>query len=327
MSRLVELALGLDRPLALPILTYPGAHLAAATVRQLVTDPALQAAAQIALHRRFSTRVVLTAMDLSVEIEAFGGKPIFDEWEIPTVPGRLVADRSQADALTVPAVGAGRTGVYLETVARLKQLPDRPIVLAGMIGPFSLAARLYGVSETLGLTIEDPAFVRVLLEKSTAFLAAYAAAFKAAGADGVVMAEPTAGLLSPRAMAEFSSAWIKRIVGQVDDDSFTLVYHNCAARAVHLESVLVSGSRVIHFGVPMDMPGALARVPSNVIVCGNLDPTNVFFRGTPPNVAVAVRSLRAAVSEHRNFVLSSGCDIPPRTPIENIEAFFAAASG
>jgi len=30
-------------------------------------------------------------------------------------------------------------------------------------------------------------------------------------------------------------------------------------------------------------------------------------------------------SAHKNFVLSSGCDIPPRTPWENLDAFFTAA--
>jgi len=52
-----------------------------------------------------------------------------------------------------------------------------------------------GVSEALELTLADPELMEAVLEKSTAFLAGYARAFKEAGADGVIMAEPAAGLL------------------------------------------------------------------------------------------------------------------------------------
>lgn len=168
----------------------------------MVTDPQVLAEVLAALHREFATPVVLTAMDLSVESEAFGCGAFADH-EVPTLVGRLVTTRDAAERLAIPEPGAGRTRVYLETARRLRTLPGRPLVLASMLGPFSLAARLYGVSEALGLTIENTDLTHLLLEKATAFLAAYAKAFKAAGADGLVMAEPTAGLLSPRAMTAF----------------------------------------------------------------------------------------------------------------------------
>ncbi len=36
--------------------------------------------------------------------------------------------------------------------------------------------------------------------------------------------------------------------------------------------------------------------------------------------------LLAAAAGNRSFVLSSGCDLPPGTPIENVEALCAAAA-
>ncbi|HNU98710.1 MAG: uroporphyrinogen decarboxylase family protein [Verrucomicrobia bacterium] len=327
MSALIDLVFHSDGRFTMPILTYPGAPLVGATVRQMVTDPKALFEVLAALHRKFATPVVLTAMDLSVESEAFGCEVAFADHEVPTVVGRLVTTRGAAERLAVPEPGAGRTRVYLETARRLRTLPGRPLVLASMLGPFSLAARLYGVSEALGLTIENTDLAHLLLEKATAFLAAYAKAFKAAGADGLVMAEPTAGLLSPRAMIAFSSAYIRRIVESVDDDTFTLILHNCAAKLIHLDAALQAGARVFHFGAPMDLPGALAKAPSDVVLAGNLDPSGVFARSTPEQVRAATRALLDATRTSRNYVLSSGCDIPPQTPIGNIEAFFAVARG
>jgi len=140
------------------------------------------------------------------------------------------------------------------------------------------------------------------------------------------MAEPTAGLLSPRALAEFSSAYVKQIVAAVDDDAFTVVLHNCAAKLAHLPAVLAAEARMFHFGAPMSLPAALAQVPADVILCGNLDPAGVFVQSNPAAVREAVRGLLAATQAHRNFVLSSGCDVPPKTPLANIEAFFQSVN-
>lgn len=317
---------GAPRPV-MPILTFPGAALAGVSIRQMVTDAQAQLQAVAALHARYHLAVVLSAMDLSVEAEAFGATIQFSDDEIPTVTGRRVTTAAEVQALPTPEVGAGRTPVYLGTVRQLRGLPGAPGVLGGMIGPFSLAARLFGVSEMLGLTLEDPALAHLLVEKAATFLADYARGFREAGADGVLMAEPTAGLLSPRMLGEFSSAYVKRVVAAARTPAFTLVLHNCAARIVHLPQVLASGAGVFHFGSPMDLPAVLRSVPADTLVCGNLDPSMVFVQSQPDEVRRATRDLIKAVSSQPNHVLSSGCDIPPKTPPANLDAFFEAACG
>jgi uroporphyrinogen decarboxylase len=324
MSAFTQFVLNSPRRIGLPVLTYPGAELVGSTVQDMVTNPPVQARAQAALHQRNPSPFALSAMDLSAESEAFGSEVLITKTEVPTVISRLVTTREAAEALAVPKPGAGRTQVYLETIRLLKPMPGKQFILGGMVGPFSLAGRLYGVSEALSLTVEDPDLVHLLVRKSTQFLKAYALAFKAAGASGVIVAEPTAGLLSPRALAEFSSAYVKQLVEAVDDESFSLILHNCAARLVHLPSVLSSGAKVLHFGAPMDLPAALKQVPPEIILCGNLDPAKVFVNSNPAEVTQATRTLLEATQSHRNYVLSSGCDVPPGTRMENIDAFYQA---
>jgi uroporphyrinogen decarboxylase len=191
-----------------------------------------------------------------------------------------------------------------------------------MIGPFSLAGRLFGVSETLLATASGPEVLAPLLDRVTGFLLAYAAAFKSAGASGVIIAEPSAGLLSPRGMAEFSSPYVKRIIEGVEEGGFEVILHNCAAKTFHLEAVAASGAHIVHFGAPMDIPAALAKLPREMIVCGNLDPAGVFVQSTPETIAQLTRNLISTTEAYSNFVISSGCDIPAATPLENLDAFF-----
>jgi uroporphyrinogen decarboxylase len=326
MTTLSEIVRTSQTPLAMPVATFPGVALTGTTVRDLVTDAGKQSETQLAFHRRFGTSVLMSCMDLSVEAEAFGARVVFSDTEVPTVTGRLVTDAAGVSSLRVPAIGSGRTRVYLDAVGNLVRQGKGVPVIAGMIGPFSLAGRLFGVSEALLATASGPEALGPLLDTVTGFLLSYAAAFTAAGASGVIIAEPTAGLLSPRGMATYSSPYVKRIIEGVEGDGFEVVLHNCAAKTFHLEAAAASGAHIVHFGAPMDIPAALAKLPREMIVCGNLDPAGVFVQSTPEAITQLTRNLISATEGYSNFVISSGCDIPAATPLENLDAFFAGTT-
>ncbi len=313
--------------LAMPIGVYAGLEMTGATVQDAVCNPRAQFEAQAALHECFHTPILLTAMDLSAEAETFGCQIRMTKDEIPTVIGRHVTTLAEIQALPSPEPGDLRTRVHLETARSLTGLGKDLPVLGGLIGPFSLAGRIFGVSEALEATMIEPEMIRALLEQTTRFLINYAKAFREVGAAGVIMAEPAAGLLSPNSLAKFSSVYIHRLIDEVQNDSFTIVLHNCGARLVHLPKVLASGAEVFHFGAPMDLMAALKKVTPEgrepeVILAGNLDPTAVFYNSPPEIVHAQTRQLLKATATYRNYVISSGCDIPPGTPIENLAAFY-----
>ncbi len=308
----------------MPVATFPGAKLVGKTVRQMVTDSAVQAKVSLALRSRLGMSWYQSAMDLSVEAEAFGASIRMVEDEVPAVTGRLVTDAAGVAALAVPRVGAGRTNVYLDTVRILASQPGDPFVIAGCIGPFTLAGRLFGVSESLEFSLNEPEAMEELIGKAATFLTAYVKAFKVAGAKALFMAEPTAGLLSPKMLGRFSSPFVKRIIDEVEDGSFGIILHNCGAKLAHMPNILASGATALHFGQPMDLPAAARAVPGNVVVCGNLDPSGVFVGMDQATITQKVIDLEASLAGLRNVVMSSGCDIPPNAPVEHLIAYMRA---
>ena len=72
------------------------------------------------------------------------------------------------------------------------------------------------------------------------------------------------------------------------------------------------------------MKNMVESVPSDVIVMGNVDPAGILRLGNPETVRSATLELLEKCASHKNFVISSGCDIPPMTPWDNISAFFDA---
>ena len=309
----------------LPVLSFPGIQLMNVTVRDLIGSSDLQAQCMKAVADRVDTAASVSFMDLSVEAECFGSTIRVSDDEVPTVIGSIVNDEDDAEALKVPEVGTGRSGIYVEAIAKVsKMIEDRP-VLAGVIGPFSLAGRLLDVSEAMIYCYDDPDMVHVVLEKVSEFIKNYILAFKAAGANGVVMAEPLAGLLSPALAEEFSAEYVKKIIAQVQDDEFIVLYHNCGNCTIQqIDSILTTGSPILHFGNAIDIKEMMTHIPPDVVAAGNVDPASQFKNGTTESIREATLKVLEDCASYNNFVISSGCDIPPMSQWENIDALFDA---
>ena len=310
---------------AMPVLSFPAIQLMGVSVKELISDSDLQAKGMALVAQRVDSAASVSLMDLSVEAECFGAQIRVSDEEVPTVVGQVVSTEEEAQALAIPEVGACRTGLYLDAIKKAAGLiTDRP-VFAGVIGPFSLAARLLDVTEVMIDCYEEPDMVHIVLDKVTQFLCAYCQAYKEAGANGVVLAEPVAGLLSPALAEEFSGPYVKRIVDAVQDDSFLVIYHNCGGSTIQqIDSILATGSAAYHFGNAIDMAEMMTHIPAGTVAMGNLDPAGEFRNGTPDSIRAATLAVMDACCKYPNFVISSGCDIPPLSRWENIDAFFAA---
>ena len=309
----------------LPILSFPAVSLLGISVKELISDSDRQARGMQLIAEHTDSAAAVSLMDLSVEAECFGSKIRVSDREVPTVVGRIVNNEEEAQALKIPEVGSARSGLYVETIEKaVKLITDRP-VFAGAIGPFSLAARLLDVEEIMVDCYDEPDLVHTVMEKTTRFIIEYCKAYRQAGADGVVLAEPVTGLLSPSLAEEFSSPYVKQIVDEVQDDRFLVIYHNCGDHTVDMaDSILETGAAAYHFGNAIDMKKMLERVPADTVVMGNVDPAGEFCNGTPESIRRATLDLLEKCGGYPNFVISSGCDIPPLSKWENIDAFFAA---
>ena len=248
MSKWKQSIVASKKRIAVPVMTHPGIVLMGNTVLATVTNPRLHFEAVQAVARQYPTGASTMIMDLSVEAEAFGSDIRFADDEVPSVMQRCVSDADSIERLKVPDLTQGRVAQWLEA-SRLavNAISDRP-VFAGCIGPFSLAGRLFDVTEVMTAILTEPDSVLALLEKCTQFLITYVKSFKTGGANGVLIAEPVAGVLSADHCTEFSSNFIKRIVEAVQDDSFLVVLHNCGDTDTLVPSMLSTGAGGLHFG-------------------------------------------------------------------------------
>ena len=170
----------------------------------------------------------------------------------------------------------------------------------------------------------EPETVTLLLDKCTAFVTSYVRAMKETGISGVIMAEPAAGLISNDDCYQYSSVYVRQVIDAVQDDTFKVILHNCGNTGHCTDAMVRSGAAAIHVGNRADMVEVLNACPPDLPVMGNLDPVGIFKQSGPGQVKAAALDLLERTASFDNFIISSGCDVPPHVPIDNIIAFYEA---
>ena len=89
-----------------------------------------------------------------------------------------------------------------------------------------------------------------------------------------------------------------------------------------VDAVVATGAKMFHFGDKADMWQLLNTLPKDVIVMGNISPSAVFMCDSTYKMAHDTQTLLRQCLGFDNFMISSGCDIPADTPLENIDKFF-----
>lgn len=307
----------------LPIMTHSGIEMLGKRVIDAVTDAEVHSQAVLLLAEKYSAIASSVIMDLTVEAEAFGAEIYFADNEVPSVLGRLVYDMETVQNLHVPSINTARVPVYLKANELIVKHSHKPVI-SGCIGPYSLAGRLYDMSEIMMAMFIDPDCIKLLLEKCTQFIIDYCKALKSVGSNGVLIAEPAAGLLSNDACMEFSAEYVRLIVSEVQDAGFSVFLHNCGNQGQCTEAMISTGAAGFHFGNAVNMVEVLEKCPSGSLVMGNLDPVSLFKMATASEVYDTTLELLRTTSAYPNFVLSTGCDTPPEIPFENIDSFYRA---
>jgi len=309
----------------MPVLSYPASARLGISIASMTENARVQADTMLYLVRELDMPMAITSMDLALEASCFGA-PVSHEG-VPAVSSVILESMDDVDALRVPGEEIiVEKSPYLEAIrlvkAEMQASGDVRPIIAGISGPFSLAGQLRGVTDIMMDCYDEPELLEELVQKTTEFLCVYANLLKEAGADMLLLAEPLAGVVSPAMAEQFSHPFVKKMIESVQDDSFAVIYHNCGAGVPRmLEDLAGLGAMIYHFGNVIDLSEALENMPKTVMVMGNVDPAGIVAHGSVESVRQAVDTLIQKCGSYENFWLSTGCDVPPDAPLENLVEF------
>ncbi len=191
-GRLIDIVRSYDRPMVAPLMGFPGTQLNGTTLKQNTFNWGTQFSTVFALQQRFHPDAMFFFVDLSVEASALGLPVRFPLDQSPSVEEHLVKTAKDLEPFAlVDILADGRVMVYVETMRLMARYIDG-LNGAYVIGPFSLAGLLMGATEAAMATMTEPGLLHQVLRFCSGVISRYARALERAGADMVVILEPSA---------------------------------------------------------------------------------------------------------------------------------------
>jgi MtaA/CmuA family methyltransferase len=315
--RLSTLARLSGRRICIPSAGYPAVALAGGSIPDTLRDGTLMFETLASAIQRFGLEADGTISDLTIEPGACGCPVVIPGDGTPYVSEHPVKPPDGVRGLKVPDPETEpRMRAMLDAVRLLSRRFTLPTV-AGGSGPFTLAAELVGASQAAMYTITEPEFMHELLAYCSNVCASYLGALVGAGAEIILLGEPTASILSPDAYREFSGRYT---AGVIDSLSRPVILHICGDARHLVEPMCETGAQGLSLDSAVDLPAAAERVPGDIVLVGNLDTVSVLLEGTVQEVRRKTTELLESMRPYPNYVVSSGCDLSYRTPPENILA-------
>jgi uroporphyrinogen decarboxylase len=262
----------------------------------------------------------------SLVIKALGGKLKFRASGPPDVEEPLLRTPEDTGRINLDSL---RDDADLKALGEInKRLVEKAsgnyAVGGGMWGPVTLAGLLFGAENLMRSIYRNGDAVRRLLDWTVDVFLAYTQNYAEAGVDLVSVAEPTASgdMISKKHFAEFVVPVLKKVFVALRSKNILACLHICGNIEDRLDLLPETGAQIVSLDYKVGLKKARATLGGKMAFAGNMNPVAVMLNETPEGVehACKVCIAEAAAADAGGFMLMPGCDIPPATPVENVEA-------
>ena len=325
-----------DRVPVYPIVASFAGTLDGLSIEEYCTRPSRAITAMMNYYERYQPDVVLAYNDLAKEAEAFGCRVKYSDYVVPSIDQHVLQDDKGALArLPMPdPYKTARLPGFLEQCAALVAAKPPTAIGAVAVGPWTIAMLLRNPETMLLDTFEDPQFIHDVMGVATEFCRAWGDAIVKTGI-GLSFSEPTASisLISPDNYREFVAPYHKALVDHFKARKVGVTTHICGTTYPIFEDLIQVGFSTVSFDLDQQAdPGLyvdqLARfvdvARGRAVAIGNVDATK-FERTTKDAMYADVRRCVDTAARQSGFILSTSCEIPPRSDPEAVQWFMDAA--
>jgi [methyl-Co(III) methanol-specific corrinoid protein]:coenzyme M methyltransferase len=215
----------------------------------------------------------------------------------------------------------GKIPELLKAVRILKkELGDDAAIVAGIIGPFTIAGALVGMVTFLKATIKTPEKIIPFLDVAEQAGTALARALVNAGADIICCEDMTASpmLLSPGVYRDYELKYQRK---QFEAIPVPKILHICGNVDHIVEWMGQTGADILSIEPKADAKLAREKCGSDIILMGGVDTANtLYMQDVETAKQVAGQSIAEGIQ-----ILAPGCSVAPGSPTENLKALVEVA--
>ncbi|MCA9734276.1 MAG: uroporphyrinogen decarboxylase family protein [Deferribacteres bacterium] len=309
-----------DRPPNFDIFMVFAAHFIKQPLAKYYLDYRVLVEANRAMVENFHVDIMQAISDPYRETHDFGAAIEFPEDDLPVCKIPLLEKPEDLNRLAAPKPENGRRmSDRLAAIRLMKEKVGSEIPVMGWVeGALAEAGDLRGVGTVMMDIYERPEWLKELLEIVVELEIAFAETQIAAGADIVGLGDALCSQISPAMYREFALPYEQRIIAAIHDKGALARLHICGDTNQIVDDMVKTGADMIDLDWMVDMRAACERYGDRLTFCGNFDPVKVMLRGNPEEVYAATEQ-SIYLPGNRTFS-AAGCEIPDRTPHENLFA-------
>lgn len=301
-------------------------------IGEINRDPAKLAESHRVCQEKYGYDGCVIDVDDATLVEACGAKVTFRERDVAMVDEKqpVLKSLAEIDDLKLPEpLKDGRLCEWLETSERLMDMIGDHVFVMGRAdqGPFDVLALLRGAQQfMMDLMIEDEAVIHHALEWATEAHLRFARAQLMTGVHATSMGDAYAGpnLVSPDIYRKFAFPCEKKVVEGLKDLPGYYSIHICGNATKIVEDMGRTGADILELDWKVDMGEARKRVPENVVLMGNINPSDPMYLGTPDMVRSQAKQIIEG-TRGVGLILSSGCALSENIKPENMQALVESA--
>jgi uroporphyrinogen decarboxylase len=325
-----------DRVPVYPIVASFAGTLDGLSIEEYCTNVPKAIKAMLNYYERYQPDVVLAYNDLAKEAEAFGCRVKYSDYVVPSIDQHVLHDdKAKLAKLAMPdPYKTARLPAFLEQCEALVRAKPPAAIGAVAVGPWTIAMLLRSPETMLLDTFEDPQFIHDLMRVTTDFCKVWGEAIAKTGI-GLSFSEPTASisLISPDNYREFVAPYHKELVDHFKAKKIGVTTHICGTTYPIFEDLIQCGFTTISFDLDqqadpnlhVDQLERFMQVSrGRAVAIGNVDATR-FEKTSKEAMYADVKRCIDAAARHSAFILSTSCEIPPRSDPDAVRWFMDAA--
>ncbi|MCK4787577.1 MAG: uroporphyrinogen decarboxylase family protein [Desulfobacteraceae bacterium] len=278
---------------------------------------------------QFGFDIVRDLPGCHVESEAMGSVLRVARGYPPTIekPAVEVYERDLPKVKLFDPYRNKRLSTVLEGVRRLKRRFSGEVpLMVNVQGPFRHASMLRGTDNIMRDIYKQKEKLRELCEIALSSLIVYAVAVISAGADIIIISDPTSSgdVISKKQWEDWGLPLTTRLVGLIKRSGVKTVLHICGNTEDRLESLASTGVDCLSLDEAVDFERARKVLGPNYCLMGNVS-TTLMTIGSLEEVEEATKEVICKAGADGHLLVSGGCMFSADCPVENIRAMVKAA--
>jgi len=294
------------------------AHISGLTLKEVCKSGKKLANALVHSFRTYNHDLVVVFSDVTVEAEAMGVVLDFPEDNSP----RIIKHPEIAEIQPKNPRKDGRIPEILYAAeCCVNSIGEEVQVCVAVKDPFSLGVLLGEANTFFRDCIKNPQLNKEILEIALCNQIAFVHEIIKTGALPLIGAPFASGsLISPEMFAQFVTPYMERVIGIIRNSGLPVILHICGDTEIIVDRIMELHPDVVSID-ELDIPVNAARFRDSVMFMGNLS-TTMLLKGSPGEVFAATTELLNSVNDP--FIPATGCDVPVKTPQENVKAMIRA---